>query len=761
MSSTGPSGSGSIAIVGSSRTAAPSSSSRLRSVLACSRARVTTMVRPKSGRRLEPAQVQCGDRTDHDRARRRHPERGDRRERRARRRLLGSRSPAHRGHRRLRIATVLDEQIDDRLEPAGAHEDHQRASGPRQRRPIGVGRALGRILVTGDDREVRREPAMRHRDPRVRGRGDRAGDPGDDLERDPRGDQHLGFLTAAPEHERIATLEPNHDPAGSAVLDERRVDAVLVHGDPARRLADVDAQRRPRARDRAATGCASRSYTTTSARPSNSAPRHGDQPRVTRPRADQVHGHRRTTVGTVSVETSRPRSAVPPSSSSTRRAAASTDRSASGPSVCGAQHRRSVRRPRATRRAHGAVRHDRGRARHTASCSRHRARAGTRARRPVPGGSSASSIARSCSRVVAVVRTALDRQRALPHHREHHLTSRISAARSARSSRSSAAAATTTASKSAARSTRVGDVAAELAETQIGPAGRELRPPAHRAGPDRAPGGNRVQGRADQRVADIGSFRHRGEHEPARGDGRKVLGGVHREIGVAPRSTSPGLPSRTRRSRRWQWIALGAIAVALGRDDHQLGRTLEQRGNPRWPATVPTRCLAWQLRIVGVIRPAVADVEERGRARPSRARRVRFRRLPSAGPSARAAACSRCPGSAPRRRCACRGRDRRAWPGTARARPGGHPPPAPGAPVTSGATSRAARSAWNRSSSSPMISRTVATSRWRSSSAASVSCCEVVDIVQRHAGNLGRARVDVARNGNVDDQQRDRHPAAP
>ena len=50
----------------------------------------------------------------------------------------------------------------------------------------------------------------------------------------------LRLFAAAPEHERVAALEPHDLEPGRAALDEQRVDLVLRHRDAARRLADVD-----------------------------------------------------------------------------------------------------------------------------------------------------------------------------------------------------------------------------------------------------------------------------------------------------------------------------------------------------------------------------------------------------------------------------------------------------------------------------------------------------------------------------------------
>ena len=66
------------------------------------------------------------------------------------------------------------------------------------------------------------------------------GDAGHDLERDARRRQRLGFLAAAPEHERIAALQPHDGRAGRAPLHEQRVDLVLGELDRARRLRRRD-----------------------------------------------------------------------------------------------------------------------------------------------------------------------------------------------------------------------------------------------------------------------------------------------------------------------------------------------------------------------------------------------------------------------------------------------------------------------------------------------------------------------------------------
>ena len=160
---------GSIAIVGSSITSAPSASSRARSSLACSRARVTTTVRPKSGRRSNHARSSAATVADDDRARR--VARRRRRSSRAWPAPCAARAGCRSAPRRPACRGASPPSIrrcGDRRRAARAHEDHERAAGAGERVPVDVGAALRRVLVAGDDGEVRRQPAVRDRDARRR-----------------------------------------------------------------------------------------------------------------------------------------------------------------------------------------------------------------------------------------------------------------------------------------------------------------------------------------------------------------------------------------------------------------------------------------------------------------------------------------------------------------------------------------------------------------------------------------------------------------
>ena len=231
---------GAIAIAGSSTTSAPSSSSS-RPELARLLTRTGHHDRaPEQRPLLEPREVEPGDVADDDRGRGFDTRGRDGPQRRPRRALLGARAPAHRGHGRLGRAAAAYQRVGDVGDPARAHEDHEGPAGARERVPVGVGGALRRVLVARHDRHARRRTPVRDRDAGVHGRGDRARDARNDLERHAGGDARLRFLATATEDEGIAALQPHDRRTGAAALDEQRVDLVLRHLGASGRLADVD-----------------------------------------------------------------------------------------------------------------------------------------------------------------------------------------------------------------------------------------------------------------------------------------------------------------------------------------------------------------------------------------------------------------------------------------------------------------------------------------------------------------------------------------
>ena len=97
-----------------------------------------------------------------------------------------------------------------------AHQHDERVDGGRQGGPVDGSAALVGIVVAGDDGERRREPAMRDRDAGVGRHRHRGAHAGHDLERNPGRRERFGFFAAAPEHERVAALQPDDAPARAA-----------------------------------------------------------------------------------------------------------------------------------------------------------------------------------------------------------------------------------------------------------------------------------------------------------------------------------------------------------------------------------------------------------------------------------------------------------------------------------------------------------------------------------------------------------------
>ncbi len=117
------------------------------------------------------------------------------------------------------------------------HHDDRRAprSEGAQDRPV---RGFG---VTGDHQERGREPAMRDGDPREHRRGNRAGDPGNDLAGNAGRGERERLFPAAAEDERIAALETHDSPATARLADHQPVDRVL----PDRRTSGALAHEEP------------------------------------------------------------------------------------------------------------------------------------------------------------------------------------------------------------------------------------------------------------------------------------------------------------------------------------------------------------------------------------------------------------------------------------------------------------------------------------------------------------------------------------
>src|SRR5262249_23583079 len=123
---------------------------------------------------------------------------------------------------------------------AQAHVDHERLPLTRELIPMQFQLAV-LARVAGDENARLRIVAMSERDAGVRSAAARRGDARHDLERDLALRQRLDLLTAAPEDEWIAALEPQHALAFARELHEQRVDLVLRHLVLAWSLADEHA----------------------------------------------------------------------------------------------------------------------------------------------------------------------------------------------------------------------------------------------------------------------------------------------------------------------------------------------------------------------------------------------------------------------------------------------------------------------------------------------------------------------------------------
>jgi hypothetical protein len=82
--------------------------------------------------------------------------------------------------------------------------------------------------MAGRDRDQRRVVAVRERDARVRGHGERRADARHHLEGDAARTSASRLLAAAPEQERVAVLEAHDDLPGTRTLDEQRLDVRLT-----------------------------------------------------------------------------------------------------------------------------------------------------------------------------------------------------------------------------------------------------------------------------------------------------------------------------------------------------------------------------------------------------------------------------------------------------------------------------------------------------------------------------------------------------
>ena len=108
---------------------------------------------------------------------------------------------------------------------------------------------------------------------------------------------------------------------------------------------------------------------------------------------------------------------------------------------------------------------------------------------------------------------------------------------------------------------------------------------AHRTGADARAGGERVERRADERVAWVGALGHRGEHQAVGrcDDGRSLAECTARS--ARPSSTACCTSFTNTPVPPIAWIGTSVRWSPRGRDDHQLDVAAEQRGDAlRLPA---------------------------------------------------------------------------------------------------------------------------------------------------------------------------------
>ena len=195
---------------------------------------------PEQRAGLEPVEIGCRHRADHDHARGLEMLVGDGAQRGPHGVLLGTGAPAHRGRRRVRRQAAFQEPRHDLGQSADAHEHDDRAPEAGDGSPVELA-ALGGILVTGDHRERGGGVAEGDRDAGVGGRRDRGGDAGNDLVGHPRVLQRRRLLAAPGEHERVAALQAHDLLTGQAPLDEQGIDVLLGHHGVAGALGHTDA----------------------------------------------------------------------------------------------------------------------------------------------------------------------------------------------------------------------------------------------------------------------------------------------------------------------------------------------------------------------------------------------------------------------------------------------------------------------------------------------------------------------------------------
>jgi hypothetical protein len=186
--------------------------------------------------------------------------------------------------RRQAVRLQLAADDVDRVQP---HVEHHRLPGLGQAAPVEP-QLAALLQMPGDELAGLGVVAMRQRNARIRCAAGGRRDARHDLERDAGCRQLVDLLAATPEDEGIAALEPQHTLALAGEAHQQLVDVLLRQGVPAALLADVDHLgvaphqfQHPR-RDQAVVEHHIRLL-------HQAQGTEGQQVRITRPAADQVH----------------------------------------------------------------------------------------------------------------------------------------------------------------------------------------------------------------------------------------------------------------------------------------------------------------------------------------------------------------------------------------------------------------------------------------------------------------------------------------
>ena len=128
------------------------------------------------------------------------------------------------GCRRLGCETCGHQGIGDPLEMVHHHIEHDWRAGAGERCPVEI--LVGAMARREDHRAI--DAAQRRRDRCRCQRRKAGGDAGDDTERNVGRSECERLFAAAPEHERIAALEPQHAPAFARERDQPLADVGLA-----------------------------------------------------------------------------------------------------------------------------------------------------------------------------------------------------------------------------------------------------------------------------------------------------------------------------------------------------------------------------------------------------------------------------------------------------------------------------------------------------------------------------------------------------